>query len=274
MIDLNEIADVAIKAAKTAGIIIREAAEKDIEIHHKDGGSNYASQVVTEIDRKCDGVIRETLRPICKQYDLAILTEEQYDDGSRLEKDYFCCVDPLDGTLAFINKESGFSVSIALVSRHGKPVIGVVYNPAAQVLFHAVAGRGVFRNEKPWKPTKKQNGVFTLVTPKPLEKLPKADKIQSVIDQKMKIHNCNLLKEVYGRGAVWNAIRVLEECPAIMIKLPKTEKGGGSLWDYAATACIFNELGFQATGFNGEPLELNKQENTFMNHQGVLYSSA
>lgn len=273
MIELKELARVAIKAAKTAGEVIRKAAEKDIEIQHKDGGTNYASQVVTEIDRKCDGMIREILKPTCQKYDLAILTEEQEDDKSRFEKDYFWCVDPLDGTLSFIKKESGFSVSIALVSKSGRPVIGVVYDPIKEVLYHAYEDGGVFKNEKALKLSKKDNGIFTLVTPKTLQKLPMANQMKAVIDEKMTNQNCTVLKEVYGQGAVWNAIRVLEECPAIMIKPPKSEKGGGSLWDYAATACIFYELGLQATGFHGEPLELNKEEDTFMNHQGVLFCS-
>jgi fructose-1,6-bisphosphatase/inositol monophosphatase family enzyme len=146
MINLEALASIAIKAAKTAGEVIRKAAEEDIRVHQKDGGSNYASQVVTEIDRKCDGIIREILKPSCEKFDLAILTEEQEDDKSRFQKDYFWCVDPLDGTLAFIKKEPGFSVSIALVSKSGKPVLGVVYNPMIDVLYHAVEGEGGFKN--------------------------------------------------------------------------------------------------------------------------------
>jgi fructose-1,6-bisphosphatase/inositol monophosphatase family enzyme len=271
--DLKELAKVAINAVKAAGEVIKEAADEDIPVQHKKGGSNYASQVVTEIDRKCDGIIRKILESTCEKYDLAILTEEQEDDGSRFQKQYFWCVDPLDGTLAFINKEQGFSVSIALVSKDGKPVIGVVYNPSNQLLYHAIHGNGVFKNGKLWKPIKKKDATFTLVTPKPLQKIPNAEDVKSVLDQKVKFHQSTLLKEVYGKGAVWNAIRVLEESPACMIKPPKSEKGGGSLWDYAATACIFNELGFQAIGFDGMPLELNKKSDTFMNHQGVLYYS-
>lgn len=229
MIDLQGLTQVAITAAKTAGQVITKAAEEDTEVHHKDGGSNYASQVVTEIDRKCDSIIRKILRPSCEKFDLAILTEEQEDDKSRFEKDYFWCVDPLDGTLAFINKESGFSVSIALVTKDGKPVIGVVYNPKVQVLYHAIKNEGVFKNEKPWKPLVHQSSTLTLVTPKTLSKIPNAEKIKSVLDKKMEAQHLRSYKEIYGKGAVWNAIRVLEEAPAIMIKPPKPEKGGGSL---------------------------------------------
>lgn len=270
--NLKELANTAIEAAKTAGEIIQNAADKDLKVEHKDAGSNYASNVVTEIDRKCDGIIRNILKPTCEKYDLAILTEEEEDDGSRFTKDYFWCVDPLDGTLAFINKEPGFSVSIALVSKSGLPIIGVAYNPTSRVLYHAIKDKGVFKNGKAWQP-KKPNNFLTLVTPKSLEKISNAEKIKPELNKVMKDQGLAEIKEIYGKGAVWNAIRVLEEAPAIMIKPPKPQKGGGSIWDYAATTCIFNELGLKATGFKGELMELNKKGDAFMNHQGVFFCS-
>ena len=42
---------------------------------------------------------------------------------------------------------------------------------------------------------------------------------------------------------------------------------------FAATACIFQEAGALVSDINGTPLDLNRQESTFMNHQGALYSS-
>jgi 3'-phosphoadenosine 5'-phosphosulfate (PAPS) 3'-phosphatase len=70
---------------------------------------------------------------------------------------------------------------------------------------------------------------------------------------------------------VLNAIRVLENGPACMLKFPKKEQGGGSIWDFAATACIFQEVGLSATNFIGGRLDLNRRDSTFMNHEGVLY---
>ena len=70
-----------------------------------------------------------------------------------------------------------------------------------------------------------------------------------------------------------NAILVLENGPACFLKLPKKDIGGGCIWDYAATACIYQELGLPATNFKGEILDLNKKEDSFMNHQGVYYSN-
>ena len=58
-----------------------------------------------------------------------------------------------------------------------------------------------------------------------------------------------------------------------MLKRPKQEKGGGSIWDFAATACIYGELGLPATNFEGGPLDLNRKDGTFMNHEGVFYAN-
>ena len=46
-----------------------------------------------------------------------------------------------------------------------------------------------------------------------------------------------------------------------------------SLMAFAATACIVGEAGGWASDIHGQPLELNRQDSTFMNHQGVVYAS-
>ena len=46
----------------------------------------------------------------------------------------FFCVDPLDGTKEFVNKNDEFTVNIALVE-HGVPVFGLVYVPVSGKLY-------------------------------------------------------------------------------------------------------------------------------------------
>ena len=73
-------------------------------------------------------------------------------------------------------------------------------------------------------------------------------------------------------GAVMNACKVLANAPACYVKLPK-ENGGGSLWDYAATACIFSEAGAVATDIYGRRFELNRVGSTLMCHRGILFAT-
>ncbi|MCW8962212.1 MAG: inositol monophosphatase, partial [Gammaproteobacteria bacterium] len=148
--DLLSIQKIAITAATEAGRIIADHAGKRVNVQHKSGGDSLAAQVVTEVDLLSQETILKHLRPTCEQYELALLTEESSDDGSRLEKDHFWCIDPLDGTLSFIESTPGYAVSIALVSRAGTPLIGVVFDPLTNTLYSAVQGQGAMRNGQPW----------------------------------------------------------------------------------------------------------------------------
>lgn len=70
-----------------------------------------------------------------------------------------------------------------------------------------------------------------------------------------------------------NAIWVMENPAACYFKFPKKEKGGGSLWDFAATTCILKEAGMIVSDIHGNPLQLNCSESTFMNQNGILIAS-
>lgn len=270
--DLQHLANIAIEAALSAGKIIQKHINENIIVEKKVAGSNYASQVVTKVDRECERIILSHLKPTCKALDIGLLSEETEDDGSRFEKDFFWCIDPLDGTLAFINKQPGFSVAIALIAKDGTPVIGVVFDPSTETLYHAIKRNGVYKNRTPWI-IKNTNDYLTYLTDKKLRDTPKFFEIQEILNK----YEVNLglkgIKEISGAGAVMNAIFVLDNGPACFLKLPKKEVGGGSIWDFAATACIYHELGLPATNFNGGALDLNKKDGTFMNHQGVYYSN-
>jgi fructose-1,6-bisphosphatase/inositol monophosphatase family enzyme len=270
--DFTYLKNIAIKAAFAAGEIIQQQMNDDITVEQKKGGENYASQVVTEVDRACEKVILANLLPTCEQFDIALLSEETEDDGGRFEKDFFWCIDPMDGTLAFINKKPGFSVSIALVAKDGTPYIGVVFNPSTNTIYSAIKGNGAYKNDKLWE-IKSTNKHLTYMTDGKLNDTPHADKIKELLNEKIAQLGLNGMKEIDGAGSVLNAIFVLENGPACMFKFPKKEKGGGSLWDFAATACIYNELGLRATNFEGGRLDLNRKDGSFMNHEGVFYAN-
>ncbi len=270
--NLIELSQIAIKAARSAGKIIQQYSDADIAVQIKDGEHNYSSQVVTEVDKKSEEAILAHLIPTCQTYDIALLSEETEDDKSRFEKDYFWCIDPMDGTLAFINKHPGFSVSIALVSKEGSPVIGVVYDPTTKNLYHAIKGHGAYKNGKPWL-FKNDNKHLSYLTDKKLIDTPHVEIIENLLATKIKELNLNGIIEIAGAGAVLNAILAVEKGPALMVKLPKKENGGGSIWDYAATTCIYNELGLHATSYNGQKLDLNKKESCYMNQEGVFFAN-
>lgn len=270
--NLLQLSKIAIKAAISAGQVIQKHLDEEVKVEEKTGGTSYASQVLTAVDIACEKEILSHLLPSCEEFDLAILTEETDDDGSRFEKDFFWCIDPMDGTLAFINGHAGFSVSIALVAKDGTPHIGVVNDPSSNTLYHAIKGKGAFKNNSPWK-IKHSNKHLSYVTDRQLKDTPHATQIESLLAKYVRKLSLNGVQEIAGSGAVLNAMLVLENGPACMLKLPKKEIGGGSIWDFAATACIYQELGLSATNFDGGSLNLNRKDGTFMNQEGVFFAN-
>ena len=271
-LDLQFLAESAVVAARTAGRIISRYSNQEIEVEHKDGGHTYASQVVTEVDRKAQDAILEILNPSCDEYDFALLTEESEDDHSRFQKDYFWCIDPLDGTLPFTKRETGYSVSIALVSKSGKPQIGVVYDPVHDVLWEAAVGRGVKINNEPWM-MNSNSDVLTFTYDRSFEKHPER---QRVLDELSSYAQAIGLTKVHATqygGAVINACHALESSPGCHFKFAKPEEGGGSIWDYAATACLFEQAGAFVSDVHGDVLDLNRPDSTFMNHRGAVYAT-
>ena len=270
--DFSKLCSIAINAARSAGKIIQSFQNEDVVVELKVAGTSHASQVVTLVDRACEKEILSHLGPSCEEFDIAILTEETDDDGSRFERDFFWCVDPIDGTLPFINREPGFSVSIALVAKDGTPYIGAVYDPSKDVMYHAIRNGGAFVDGQALV-IRYTNEFLTYVTDRSLRDTARAVEIGQILDETAKNLRLNRVVELAGAGSVLNAIRVLENGPACMLKFPKEEEGGGSVWDFAATACIFHELGLRATNYEGGQLDLNRQDGTFMNHEGVFYAN-
>lgn len=270
--NLLPLKEIAIKAALAAGDNITKYMNEEVDFEKKfDGGINYASQVVTKVDKECEDIIVSHLLPTCESHDLALLTEETEDDGSRFEKDYFWCIDPIDGTLAFINKQPDFSVSIALVAKDGEAVIGVIYDPSTDTLYHGAKGHGVFKNDEPFK-LEANNDYLTFLSDKTLDSTPRKEELVELLNNKVEELDLKDFEVLIGGGSVLNAIKVLLNGPSCMIKYPKKEVGGGSLWDFASSAALFNELGLRATNFEGGPLDLNRKDSTFMHHEGVYYA--
>jgi myo-inositol-1(or 4)-monophosphatase len=107
-----------------------------LDVHHKS-----AHQPVTIADVEADALLRDALTG--ERPDYGWLSEESRDSPDRLHRSRVWIVDPIDGTRSFIAARPEFSISVALVDS-GSVVLGVVYNPATDELFHATRGDGTF----------------------------------------------------------------------------------------------------------------------------------
>jgi len=290
---LEKLLKFATEAALKAGAFINNVDRSSLQVHNKQAGSSLSAQVVTQVDLDSQAIILEILQPTIEQYDLALLTEEnaceeEVATHTRFNKDYFWCIDPLDGTLPFIEGGDGFAVSIALVDMSGKPIIGVVHNPSTGDTYQAINAQPlistVLKNSSPWQPErlKKNSHALRLYIDRSFQQDPR---YPTVIKQLTALAGQQklALQVIKTNGAVMNAIGVLENAPACYVKLPKPQLGGGSLWDFSATAAITQALSAQylasssqacceVSDYQGAALDLNRSDSNYMNHKGVLYS--
>lgn len=136
----KELLKTAASAARLAGDIILKNLG---QLSKEDIQTKQAFDFVTKVDRWSEAVIMQTIREKFPSH--RFLTEEtlkQEDTGG-----YRWIIDPLDGTTNYIHGYPTFSVSIALEYERDI-VIGVVFDPSRDELFHTAKGEGAFLNNK------------------------------------------------------------------------------------------------------------------------------
>lgn len=275
---LQRLCDLAMSAAQEAGQFIHSVERNQLQRRYKDTGSSAASQIVTEVDCESEALIRQRLQAASEQWGIAFVGEESSQTASgltpeRLLKPYHWCVDPLDGTLPFVEGKPGYAVSIALLDQSGAPLLGVVYDPVNSMLTHAITGEGAYRDGALFTEVKSESTSLMTFADKSFASDKNYAKTISILNACAKELDLAGVEVLYGSGAVKNALQVLDYPAACYLKRPKPEDGGGSIWDFAATACIAAEAGAWVSDIHGRPLELNRPDSTFMNHKGVLYAS-
>ncbi|WP_122899856.1 inositol monophosphatase family protein [Acinetobacter sp. B51(2017)] len=101
---------------------------------------------VTRVDRYLEQLAIDTLRKSYKNH--SFLGEEfGYQEGKGHDAEWCWVIDPLDGTLNFINGVPHFCISIA-VQHKGVTQHGVIYDPVKDELFSASRGRGAMLNQR------------------------------------------------------------------------------------------------------------------------------
>lgn len=130
-----------IDAAHDAGAIAMRFFRTDFASWDKG-----AAGPVTEADIAIDRMLRQRLTGAFPEY--GWLSEETEDSAARLKAERVWIVDPIDGTRAFVQGLPHFTICIALVEA-GRPIAGVVFNPATGECFEASRGGGARLNGAP-----------------------------------------------------------------------------------------------------------------------------
>lgn len=116
--------------SRDAGAAILEVYQRDdFDVQRK--GDNSP---LTAADLAAHHIIEQGLSALTP--DLPRLSEEAADIpfSSRQHWQRYWCIDPLDGTKEFINRNGEFTVNIALIDQH-QPVFGIIYVPISDELY-------------------------------------------------------------------------------------------------------------------------------------------
>ncbi len=125
---------------KEAGAYVRNVDYSYMDMKQK---KNFRD-ICTEHDEKTQAFIYEELSKIIP--DAKFIGEESSENASDL-RGYCFIVDPIDGTLNFSLDFHHSAISIAL-AKDGEVVLGMVYDPYLDELFHAEKGKGAYVNGK------------------------------------------------------------------------------------------------------------------------------
>lgn len=138
IIPTKELLITAVSAARHAGNIILKnlghLSTHDIQM-------KKSFDFVTKVDRWSEAVIMNTIREKFPSH--SFLAEETLHEKE--SAGYRWIIDPLDGTTNYIHGFPVFSVSIALEFR-GEIILGVVFDPLRDELFHSLKETGSFLN--------------------------------------------------------------------------------------------------------------------------------
>lgn len=137
---MDTMLDTAMLAARAAGDHILAAATRleELEIEQK-----KRFDYVTQIDRESELIIRDVVHERYPSHEF--IGEEYGASNASTSNDYLWIVDPLDGTTNFVRGIAHYAVSIALVYQ-GELIMGVVFDPAKDEMFHALQSQGCFLN--------------------------------------------------------------------------------------------------------------------------------
>ena len=145
-LELEELERLAADFAHMAGVEIAAARERTFLVSYKALGADSPGMLwtdpVTEVDRDVEKLIRAQLA--ARFPDHTVIGEEM--EIERQEGDFAWAVDPIDGTVNFVNGFPLFAASVGLLYG-GRPIVGAVWCSASHRLqpgvYHARLGGGL-----------------------------------------------------------------------------------------------------------------------------------
>ncbi len=240
--------DTVIAVARKAGEIQLKNQDNLKEITHKADDSP-----VTEVDRQCENLIRDTLLSTFPND--SFFGEEAGDIPGKSGRKWI--VDPLDGTRPYIRGINTFSILISL-EVNNEPVTGIAHFPAIKETYWASKKHGAFCNNK--KIHVSRTSDMSAVMGSCLGIIEKAEsevgrKLFSLIRQWD--YNYGFMDAYSYMGL---AAGKLDICVSLVDKP----------WDRSAAACIVTEAGGTYSGITGNR---TVNESSFVLSNGILHDA-
>jgi 3'(2'),5'-bisphosphate nucleotidase len=217
---------------------------------------------VTEADRRAERIILQRLR--AAHPDVPVLAEEEACEGCIPEiGTRFFCVDPLDGTRGFIDRNGEFTVNIALIES-GRPIAGVVYAPDARLLYYGASGEGAFR-------------VRDAAAPEPIAtRAPPPEGLTAVGSRNHEAQGTQERNRRFGISAYLPSGSSLKFCMLAEGSADIYPRYGRTMeWDTAAGQAVLEAAGGRVMALDGDeqtgPLGYGKVEGGFENPQFVAW---
>jgi myo-inositol-1(or 4)-monophosphatase len=242
--DLSAMLETAIVAARLAG---QRAME---EIGFARVSVKNASELVTQTDARCQKIIIERIK---ESYpDHGFIAEEG--DGGKLFKQpprggqsLWWAIDPIDGTNNFAHGLPCFVTSIAVLNE-GKPIVGVIFEPATDSMFTAVKGGEAQLNGRRITAGKENLDKFASVG------------LDSHFDKEVPQWACEIIRRTRFRNFGTTALQIAYVAKGGLIA---TIASDPKLWDIAAGAVIAESAGAIITDWQGGnifPVNLDSYE--------------
>jgi myo-inositol-1(or 4)-monophosphatase len=250
--DLSEILETAIVAARLAG---QRAME---EISYGRGGFSTrppatvknGTELVTETDARCQRIIMDRVKETFPDHGFIA---EEGDHGKlfkrppRGEPAVWWVIDPIDGTNNFAHGIPVFTVSIGVMFE-GRPIAGVIFEPATDSMYSAVEGGESQVNGRRMLASQEEMSLLTSVG------------LDSHFGDHLPAGMCEIMKRTrfrnFGSTALQLAYVASGGLVGTVLCTPK-------LWDIAAGVILVQAAGAIFTDWRGDglfPIDLDHYE--------------
>lgn len=222
-----------------------KASEK-INIHNK-------NEVVTELDLYIDRIVTHVLNK--KFPSVFVLSEENYKKNKNpVDLDDFFVLDPIDGTKDFVKGGNLWAVSLARI-KNKKVTSAYLFFPKKKEVYITTESKVNLLNGRKLKNYKKNTTKNKLVgiSPKHLKRF-----------NENKSFKTKIIPSFTGK------IRALLQGEINYAIFLKEKKCGMKIWDYAASALIFEKSGGKVVSLNNELL--NYESNKIIHSDGWIAS--